>query len=331
MKRIRMGILGAGNIANSMAEAMKGLSDRVIPYGVASRSLDKAETFAARWGFEKAYGSYEELAEDPEIDLIYVATPHSHHFAHATLCVEHGKPVLVEKAFTGNMRQAEQLIRLAREKKILVAEAIWTRYMPAGNIVRSLLESGAIGEPKTLKAEFSVPLTHVQRLWDPALAGGALLDLGIYALTFASMYFGDDIVSVESVCEKYETGVDAADEIQYTYRDGKKAYLRTSFIDGPVNEGTIYGTKGYLHIPVLNNYTAIRRYDNAGNLMEEYPIPKQINGYEYELLACLDALQKGQLECMDMPHFETLEMMRQMDALRREWGVVYPFDKYINE
>ena len=117
MKRIRMGILGAGNIANSMAEAMKGLSDRVIPYGVASRSLDKAETFAARWGFEKAYGSYEELAEDPEIDLIYVATPHSHHFAHATLCVEHGKPVLVEKAFTGNMRQAEQLIRLAREKK----------------------------------------------------------------------------------------------------------------------------------------------------------------------------------------------------------------------
>ena len=103
MKRIRMGILGAGNIANSMAEAMKGLSDRVIPYGVASRSLDKAETFAARWGFEKAYGSYEELVEDPEIDLIYVATPHSHHFAHATLCVEHGKPVLVEKAFTGNM------------------------------------------------------------------------------------------------------------------------------------------------------------------------------------------------------------------------------------
>lgn len=326
MKKYNMAILGAGHIANAMAEAMNGLRDKLNVYAVASRDIKKAEEFAAKWNFEKAYGSYDELVNDPAVDLIYVATPHSHHFEHAKLCIEHGKAVLVEKAFTANTNQAEELIKLAEKKGVFLTEAIWTRYMPAREIVHGVIERGAIGELTTIEGEFSIPLTHKQRMCDPALAGGALLDLGMYTLTFASMYFGDDIVSVESDCVKYETGVDAIDDICYTYQDGKKAHLRTSFVIGPINEGAIIGTNGKLTIETLNNYSKICRYDLNGNMEEEYPIPEQINGYEYEVLACLEALEEGRLECEEMPHKETIEIMRQMDTLRKMWGVRYPFE-----
>lgn len=325
MKKWNMAILGAGKIANVMAEAINGL-EQVNAYAIASRSIEKAEQFADKWHFQKAYGSYEELVNDPEVELVYIATPHSHHYEHARLCVEHGKPVLVEKAFTANAKQAADLIHLAEEKKVFLTEAIWTRYLPAADIIRKLLADGTIGDPLRLTAEFSVPLTHKQRMYDPALAGGALLDLGVYALTFASMYFGDDIMKVESECEKYETGVDATDHIHYTYRDGKEAYLHTSFVTGPVNEGTIIGTAGSIRVESLNNYSAIQLYDKDGELRENLEIPAQINGYEYEVLACIRALEEGKTECEEMPHRETLEIMSRMDELRAAWGVVYPFE-----
>lgn len=326
MKQINMAILGAGNIAQQMAVAVNGLQNQVRAYAVASRRLEKAEAFAREWHFQKAYGSYEELAADPEVDLIYIATPHAMHYDNARLCVEHGKAVLVEKAFTANAAQARELIRLAEEKKVFLTEAIWTRYMPGRQIVESLLAQGVIGETISLEAEFSVPLSHKQRMYDPALAGGALLDLGMYCLTFASMYFGDEIAGVTSRTEKLDTGVDAMDDIYYTYADGKKAHLRTSMITGPVNRGEIKGTRGRIEVDTLNNFTAIRVYDNAGNLLQEPEIPAQINGYEYEVLACVRAMETGNLECEEMPHSETIEIMEQMDRLRREWGVVYPFE-----
>lgn len=326
MKQINMAILGAGNIAQQMAVAVNGLQNQVRAYAVASRRLEKAEAFAREWHFQKAYGSYEELAADPEVDLIYIATPHAMHYDNARLCVEHGKAVLVEKAFTANAAQARELIRLAEEKKVFLTEAIWTRYMPGRQIVESLLAQGVIGETISLEAEFSVPLSHKQRMYDPALAGGALLDLGMYCLTFASMYFGDEIAGVTSQAEKLDTGVDAMDDIYYTYADGKKAHLRTSMITGPVNRGEIKGTRGRIEVDTLNNFTAIRVYDNAGNLLQEPEIPVQINGYEYEVLACVRAMEAGNLECEEMPHSETIEIMEQMDRLRREWGVVYPFE-----
>lgn len=327
MKKINVAILGAGNIARSMAFALNGLKDQVNAYAVASRSLEKASEFAKTWGFEKAYGSYEELVSDEMVDLIYVATPHSHHFEHAKLCIEHNKAVLVEKAFTGNLKQAKELIALAEEKKVFLTEAIWTRYLPARNTIKEILCAGQIGDVTRLEAEFSIDIHDKQRMYDPALAGGALLDLGMYALTFASMYFGNEIASVETDCVKYETGVDETDNIYYTYKDGKKAHLRTSFVEGPVNEGTIYGTNGKLNVQTLNNYSKIVRYDKAGAVVEEYPIPKQINGYEYEVLACKKAMENGLLACEEMPHDMTLEIMRQMDDLRKMWGVVYPFDE----
>ncbi len=326
MKQINMAILGAGNIARQMAVAVNGLQNQVRAYAVASRSLEKAEAFAREWHFQKAYGSYEELAADPEVDLVYIATPHAMHYDNARLCVEHGKAVLVEKAFTANAAQARELIRLAEEKKVFLTEAIWTRYMPGRQIVERLLAQGVIGEPISLEAEFSVPLSHKQRMYDPALAGGALLDLGMYCLTFASMYFGDEIAEVTSRVEKLDTGVDAVDDIYYTYMDGKKAHLRTSMVTGPVNRGEIKGTQGRIEVDTLNNFTAIRVYDNTGNLLQEPEIPAQINGYEYEVRACVRALETRTLECEEMPHSETIEIMEQMDRLRREWGVVYPFE-----
>lgn len=326
MKKKNVAIIGAGNIAGAMAGAISGLKDTVNAYAIASRDLKKAEAFANKWGFEKAYGSYEELVNDPNVDLIYVATPHSHHYEHAMLCVEHGKPCLVEKAFTANVKQAKQLLSLAEEKKILVTEAIWTRYIPARHIVKDIINSGALGEVTSLYAEFSVDLVHIERMREPSLAGGALLDLGMYALTFASMYFGDGFSKSESKCVKFETGVDGTDDIYYTYSDGKTAHLRTSMMEGPVNEGIIYGSKGKLVVKDLNNYTSIKRYDNEDNEVEDYPIPKQINGYEYELLAALKAIDEGKIECEEMPHSESIEIMRQMDELRKTWGVIYPFD-----
>lgn len=326
MSTFNVAILGAGGIAAKMAAALKGIDDQVCRYAVASRSIDKAQGFADKWGFEKAYGSYEELVNDPDVDLIYVATPHSHHYEHAKLCVEHGKAALVEKAFTANEKLSARLIKLAEEDGVFISEAMWTRFLPARHIIEDVIASGVLGEITSIEADFSMNLTHKDRLVKPELAGGALLDLGIYSLTFASMYFGDEYESVETECELYETGVDGTSETVYTYPDGKTAVLRTSMTKGTVNEGLIYGTEGSLYVKELNNYSSIIRRDVDGNEVQVYQIPPQVNGYEYEVLACKDAILAGKLECDEMPHSETLEIMRQMDALRKAWSVKCPFE-----
>ena len=324
---MNVAIIGTGNIACHMATALNGLPEEIGAYAVASRNLEKAWEFAEKWHFQKAYGSYEELVKDPEVDLVYVATPHSIHYENVKLCLEHGKNVLVEKAFTANRKQAEELLNLAREKKLLLAEAIWTRYMPSRKLVEDLLKQGEIGTPISLDADFSIPISHVERLRSPELAGGALLDLGMYTLTFASMFFGDNVEKIESTCEKFSTGVDATDHILLKYSDGRVANLRTSMVLGPINEGKIVGTKGYLKIDNLNNFSKIESYDLEGNLKNTYYPPAQINGYEYEVLACKKALEEGALECPEMPWEETLRMMGWMDLLRKEWGIIYPFEK----
>lgn len=326
MAKLRVGIIGAGNIAGFMAEALNGLGGEIEAYAVASRSLEKAQAFADKWHFKKAYGSYEELAGDEEIDLVYIATPHSEHYENAKLCLKHGRNLLVEKAFTANAGQAKEILDLAQEKGLLITEAIWTRYMPSRKIITDILASGELGEVTRIEAEFSVPISHKERMYDPALCGGALLDLGMYTLTAASICFGDDIVQTESTCEKYETGVDAADTITLTYRDGKMAKLRTSMIDGPVNRAKVTGKKAILTWENLNNPSEVKVCAPDGTLLRNVELPEQINGYEYEVLACKQAIENGQTECAEMPHEETLFIMKQMDDLRKAWGVRYPFE-----
>jgi len=326
MGKINVAIMGAGNIATQMATALRGIRDEVVLYAVASRDLKKAKAFAHKWKFQKTYGSYEELVEDEAVDLIYIATPHAMHFENAKLALMHDKAILVEKAFTANEKQAKELVRIARERKVLLAEAIWTRYLPARRMIEDIIASGTLGEIMTVEADFSVPICGVPRLHDPALAGGALLDLGMYTLTFASMFLGDEVIATDSTCIKYSTGVDATDRIVLHYPNGKVAYLRTSMVSGNRNEGYINGTKGYIHVDNLNNLESYQLYDENGTLKEEVKCPMIVNGYEYEVLACKKALEAGSIECAEMPHQETLRMMEWMDALRANWGVVYPFE-----
>lgn len=327
-KNFKMAIMGAGNIAGQMATAINGLEEYgVEAYAVASRDLEKAEEFAKKWNFAKVYGSYEELAEDAEIDLIYIATPHAMHYENAMLCIDKGRNILVEKAFCANADQTKEVIAAARAKGVFVAEAIWTRYMPAVQMIRDIIASGKIGCVDSVEADFSVPISKVKRLHDPALAGGALLDLGVYTLTFASMFLGDDVAAVKSRCIRYETGVDATDHIELTYQDGRKAFLRTSMVSGSRNEGKINGTKGYIAVDNLNSLEKLQVFDASGQLVETIVPPQLVNGYEYEVLASKKAIEAGLTECVEMTHAETILIMEQMDNLRKNWGVVYPFEK----
>ena len=325
---MKFAILAAGGIARKMAEAVTGIekagTDRIQKYAVASRDLSRAEEFAKEWGFEKAYGSYEELAADPEVELVYVASPHSHHYEHAKLCLEHGKHVLVEKAFTVNAAQAEDLMKLAREKQVLLTEAIWTRYMPSRKMIGDLLESGIIGKVSSMTANLGYPLMDVPRLVQPELAGGALLDLGVYSITMALMLFHEEITDVVSAAVFSPEGVDWMNSITLTFADGKMAVLNSNMTARTDCRAIVNGDEGYMEITEINNPEEIRVFDRDGKLRECFQVPEQINGYEYEVLACIRAIGEGKMECEEMPHSETLRVMRLMDQIRGQWGFRLP-------
>lgn len=321
---MNVALLGAGTIANSMAAAVKGLENRgedIFGYAVAARDLLRAQEFADKYGFQRAYGSYEEMLQDPSVDLVYVATPHSMHYEHVKLCLEHGKHVLCEKAFTMTAAQAEEILKLAEEKKLLLTEAIWTRYMPSRQIINELTASGVIGRVTSLSANLGYPLTHVPRMVRPELAGGALLDLGVYPINFACMVFGDEITDVTAACVKWETGVDAQNSVTLTFPGGRMAFLYSSMLVQSDRLGVINGDKGYLEVQNINNPEEIRIFDLNRRCIRTIPVPEQINGYEYEVLSCRDALKAGRIECPEMPHKAILQIMRLMDGLRKEWGI----------
>jgi predicted dehydrogenase len=326
---MNIAILGAGSIARNMAKTLRGMKARgqdVELYAIAARDLARAEAFKEEEGFVKAYGSYEEMLSDDAVELVYVATPHSHHAEHMKLCINHGKPILCEKAFTGNARQAEEVLNLAREKGVFVAEAIWTRYMPSRNIINELLESGLIGEPKVINANLAYSMEDKERIWKPELAGGALLDLGVYTLNFASMIFGDEVERMESTVQMMDSGVDMTENISLYYKNGRSAHLISSAAARMDRRGVISGTKGYLAVNNVNNPTVFEVYDDNDVLLKRVEAPEMITGFEYQVEACMRAIANGQPECPEMPHSEILYIMKQMDQLRADWGMVYPFD-----
>ena len=324
-KNTRIGIIGCGWIAEKMANTLQGM-EKVEAYAIASRDLNKAETFAQKWNFTRAYGSYEEMLDDELVDLVYIATPHSHHYAHTRLSLLKGKPVLCEKAFTANAKEAEELLQLAKEKNLFLTEAIWTRYMPLSQTICELVDNGAIGRPQLLTANLCYPNYHKERMHKPELAGGALLDLGVYTLNFAAMVFGTDIIRTTSACIKTDTGVDAQNSITLEYADGKMAILCSSQIAKSDRQGIISGDKGFIIVDNINNPQKVSVYDSDYQLTAVYNCPPQITGYEYQVYASIEALENGWLESPFMPHQETLRIMRQMDELRKEWGVIYPSD-----
>ncbi len=322
----KIGIIGAGWIAEKMAMTLKSNPHGCQCYAVASRTLDKAQAFASKWGVEKAYGSYEEIVQDPDVDLIYIATPHSHHYAHTRLTLEHGKPCLVEKAFTANTREAAELLSLAKEKGVFITEAIWTRYMPLSHMVKDIMESGVIGEPRLLTATLCYMMEEKERIIRPELCGGALLDLGVYCLNFARMYFGTDIIKTVTNCQIGPTGMDMQECISLSYADGKMANLQSGALCLNDRQGIINGTEGYIRVDNINCPELIEVYRNY-ELIASYPKPtNMITGYEYQVFECKRCIEQGLLESPMMPHAETLSIMQQMDELRKEWGVVYPMD-----
>ena len=323
---MNIGIIGTGWIADKLSTAINGLDENYTAYAVSSRSYTKAEEFAKSHGFKKAYGSYEEMVNDSSIDLVYIATPHSHHYEHAKLCIKAGKNMLVEKAFTANAAQAAEIFTLAESKGIFVTEAIWTRYMPSRKMISDLIDSGIIGTPYMISANLCYPNDFMERIQKPELAGGSLLDLGVYALNFASMIFGNDIDTLHGSCVKLPTGVDASESISITYKNGKLANLYSSVMTPSDRFGTVYGNKGYIQVQNINNPEMIRIYNTDHELVKEIAPPKQINGYEYQLIACRDAILNKKTECSEMPHAETIEIMKQMDTLRALWNIKYPFE-----
>lgn len=316
-------ILGLGNIAQKMAETVNRMED-VTLYGVAARDINKAVNFAKRFGVKKAYGTYEDLINDKEIDLIYIATPHAYHYEQVKMCLEKGKPVLCEKAFTLNRKQAEELVALAREKQVFLCEAMWVRFMPMAKKLQEILQKDLIGEIISVNANLGYELTGKERLVEMVLGGGALLDVGIYPLTFATMVLGYDISYLSTAVVKLASGVDAQETIALTYSNGALANLYATMLGATDRKGMIYGTKGYIEVENINCFEAIRVYDAKHNCIQEIACEEQITGYEYEVQACMQAIADGAVECEEMPHALTITMMGIMDQIRRQWGLVYP-------
>ena len=323
---LRIGIVGAGWIAEKAAITLNGL-DSCEAYAIASRSQEKATAFAEKWKMRKAYGSYAELIADKDVDLVYVATPHSHHYDVTREALMAGKPCLVEKAFMANYRQAKAIVDLSREHKVFLAEAIWTRYQPVVKMMRDLIDSGRIGTPRLVTATLGYSMGDKPRIMRPDLCGGALLDLGVYALNFVRMFFDADIVSMESQCVKSQTGMDLTNAMSLVLSDGVLCNLQSSAACVGDNIGVIAGTDGNLIIDNINNPQKITVNTHDREFVEDIHVPKQITGYEYQFLACRQALIDGLLEPLEMPLEETLYIMELMDGFRKKWNVKYPMDE----
>lgn len=317
---MNVGIIGAGHIAEKAARTlaeMEGMSCLAI----GSRSQKKAQDFAARFGITRAYGSYAELLQDPDIDLVYIATPHSCHFENARDAILAGKPCMVEKSFMMNAVEAAAILALAREKNVFIAEAIWPRYMPVRDMARQVIASGVIGKPVMLTATLAYNVSEKERVLQPSLGGGALLDLGVYLLNFVRMYCDSPIRDLTTSCIRAATGVDASEVITFIHEDGTLSSVQASGFSQGANEGVIAGTTGFLVFDDLINPTCLRICRKRHIIEREIPVPQQITGFEYQFQASADAISAGQLEPVQMPHAETLYIMHLMDRLRTEWGV----------
>ena len=327
---LHFSILGAGSIARTMASTLRGMKDEIVPYAIAARDGSRAEVFRKEFGFTVSYGSYEEMLNDPKVDLVYIAVPHSLHYKWTIAALNAGKNVLCEKSFAANEQQAREMIELAEKKKLLLTEAIWPRYQPSRKIINDAIESGIIGKVHTVTANIGYPLSHIERMIRPELAGGALLDLSVYLFNFSSMLLGDHIRRLSASCIKAATGVDAQENFYIEYENGAMASMFATMYAQTDQKGIICGDKGFIEVENFNNpqkITAFRRDGYVKTEIESWKIPKQITGYEYEVRSAIKAIEEGKTECPEMPHSETLEIMRQMDEARRQFGLVFPFEQ----
>jgi dihydrodiol dehydrogenase / D-xylose 1-dehydrogenase (NADP) len=328
-KIFKWGVIGTGTIANNF---VKGL--RVLPnaefYAVASRTKEKAEEFASKYGAVKAYGTYEELVKDSEVDVVYIATPNTAHKENAMLCLNNGKAVLCEKPFTINAQEAEEVVKLAREKKVFLMEAMWSRFFPVIEQVRKWIEDEAIGELRMITADFGFrrtgPIILEDRKVNPNLGGGALLDVGIYPIAFSSMIFGDTPKNITGLTSKCETGVDEQSTMLLGYEGGKMSVLSCAINTQTPKEARIIGNNGSIYIPEFFKATKAI-LEVVGEEPVTIEVPNKGNGYEYEAAAVMKCLEEGKLEHELMPLDESIAIIKVMDELRRQWEIKYPVEE----
>lgn len=324
MDKIKWGIIGTGKIAHTFAEALKGTADAQL-YAVASRTLEKAKAFADESGFEKAYGSYRELAEDSDVDVVYIATPMASHYGDSMLCIENGRNVLCEKSLALNTKQTEEILAFAKEKNVFFMEAMWMKCRPVFLKVLEWINSGKIGKPQFIKADFSnyIPYNKDDRLFRADCGGGALLDLGVYPLTFAEAIFGtpDEVISGAQLSK----GVDINNSILLKYKDGRFVSADNGFQLQLSNNALVSGTDGFITMGNWFHCTSESvLFNREAEVVEKFVCEPEINGYEYEIREVHDCLRKGLKESPLVPHADTVRVMKIMDECRKQWGMRFP-------
>jgi len=325
--KIKWGILGTGNIANNFAVGLSFLEDAEL-YAVASRSKEKAEEFGKKHNAVKMYGSYEELVQDKEIDVVYIATPNTLHKENVLLCLENGKAVLCEKPLTINTAETEEIIKTARQKKLFLMEGMWSRFFPIMETIRMWLKEELIGDIRLVTADFGFRREGPpeDRKVNPNRGGGALLDVGVYPLAFASMVFGRNPVQITGITSLIDTGVDQQSAMLLKYDKGEMASLFCA-INTPTAQGArIIGNKGYIDIPGFSRATEAT-LAIVGKEPVKVEVPREGNGFNYEAKAVGEYLREGKTESDLMPLNESLSVVKIMDELRKQWGLRFPAEK----
>jgi dihydrodiol dehydrogenase / D-xylose 1-dehydrogenase (NADP) len=326
-KKIRWGILGTGAIASKFAEALQTLSEADLT-AVGSRAPETAEKFAETFGIPHRHPSYDQLVNDPDVDVVYIATPHPFHMENTILCLNAGKAVLCEKPLEINANRARQMINLAREKKLFLMEAMWTRFLPIIAQVREWLQQELIGPIRMLHADFGFTgdWRPRHRLLNPQLAGGALLDIGVYTVSLASMVFSRPPEKIKALAHIGQTGVDEQSAMILRYNEGPLAVLSCAVKTRTPQQTVIAGTKGMIriHSPFWSATTATISIE--GKKDQTVKLPHECNGFEYQIREVMQCLRSGKLESDVMPLDESVQIMQTMDEIRTQLQLKYPME-----
>jgi len=326
-KKFNWGILGPGRIAHQFADGLKVIDDASL-YAVASSNLERAEAFANEYGGAKTYNSYDALINDPEVDGVYISTPHRFHFENVMQCLNAGKPVLCEKPLTVNAAETRQLIKTARENKVFLMEALWTRYLPIYSVIRQWLDDSAIGDISLMVGTFgfNAPKDKDDRWQNPELAGGTLLDMGIYPIAISQWVMKTQPKSFVSMAHLGDTGVDELTTVLLKYENDVISQFHSSFLSNHTNDFLIYGSKGYIRIhPAFWGSTKASLVTGEQELTISRPL--RAGGFEYQTEEAMRCIRAGLLESPGMSHADTLANMELMDSIRAEIGLKYPFEK----
>lgn len=324
---IRWGILGTGNIAHQFAEGLKSARGAVLQ-AAGSRSQATADVFADKFNIPHRHASYEALANDPQVDVVYIATPHPMHKPNAILCLEAGKAVLCEKPFTINKGEAEAVVACARKHNLFLMEAMWTRFLPTVAKVREWLQEGRIGDVRMVRADFGFRAGYNEesRLFAPNMGGGGLLDVGIYPISLAAMALGVRPKEIISVAEIGPTGVDDQNMVTMKYANGALAITASAIRTNTPQDALFMGETGsiYLHAPFWRGEQLTLSVD--GRDPETVTLPMEGNGYNYQAEAVMECMRAGKTECETMPLDDTIALMEIMDTARAQWGLRYPIE-----